>query len=249
MAKPVVLHLGDPVKYNHDFHDNDFLHLFTVVRNDALDHPSFIQALKEKQYGDFVAIFRPHFQSGGEMGQWDDELISLLHPPFAYLPLLEQASTGLMSKRWDDVESGTRMAPGYRMKQSQIQLSDPGIFTATHKLIATISHNPSGHILGLVGLGNISKKVALKAQALGMAVHYYDVVRQSPEVEKTLHVTFHDTLESLLKVSDCASLHTPLNQHTRHLINSETLNFMKAGARLVNTARGEVVEEGEPAYG
>ena len=44
-------------------------------------------------------------------------------------------------------------------------------------------------------------------------------------------------------VGDCISLHTPLNAHTKHLINAETLSYMKDGARLVNTARGEVVEE------
>ncbi|KAL3429627.1 D-isomer specific 2-hydroxyacid dehydrogenase [Aspergillus tetrazonus] len=76
-----------------------------------------------------------------------------------------------------------------------------------------------------------------------MSVHYYDVVRQSQDVERAIDVTYHDTLESLLKVSDCVSVHTPLNQHTKHLINHETLKMMKPGARLINTARGEVVDE------
>ena len=63
--------------------------------------------------------------------------------------------------------------------QLAARTADPEIFTASHKLIASISHNPRGHILGLVGLGNISKKVAVKAQALGMSVHYYDVVTRA----------------------------------------------------------------------
>ncbi|KAL4926195.1 D-mandelate dehydrogenase-like dehydrogenase [Aspergillus undulatus] len=263
MTKPVVLHLGEPIKYNRDFYDNDFLARFDVVQNDALDRQSFITALKNKRYRDFVAIFRPHFQSGGEMGQWDDELIGLLP---ASVRIFASAGAGF---NWADVEALGRRGIWYangagasdeavsdttlymilsvfrNFTQAQLaaRTADPEIFTATHKLIATISHNPRGHVLGLVGLGNISKKVAVKAQALGMLVHYFDVVRQSPEVEQSLGVTYHDTLESLLRVSDCVSLHTPLNQHTKHLINSETLKLMKPGARLVNTARGEVVEE------
>jgi hypothetical protein len=49
MAKPIVLHLGEPIKYNHDFYSNNFLARFDVVRNDALDRPSFIEALKNKR--------------------------------------------------------------------------------------------------------------------------------------------------------------------------------------------------------
>ncbi|KAL2808890.1 D-isomer specific 2-hydroxyacid dehydrogenase [Aspergillus granulosus] len=263
MAKPVVLHLGEPIKYNHDFYNNDFLARFDVMRNNALDRPSFIEALKNKRYGDFVSIFRPHFQSGGEMGQWDEELIGLLPPS---VRIFASAGAGF---NWADVEAlgrrGIWYANGagasdeavsdtalymilsvfrnFTRAQLAARTADPEIFTATHKVIATISQNPNGHILGLVGLGNISKKVARKSQALGMSVHYFDVVRQSSEVEQSLGVTYHNTLESLLKVADCVSLHTPLNQHTRHLINRETLKIMKPGARLINTSRGEVVEE------
>jgi hypothetical protein len=49
MVKPVVLHIGEPIKYNQYFYDNDFLARFDVIQNDALDRPSFIQALKEKR--------------------------------------------------------------------------------------------------------------------------------------------------------------------------------------------------------
>jgi lactate dehydrogenase-like 2-hydroxyacid dehydrogenase len=127
--------------------------------------------------------------------------------------------------------------------QLAARTADPETFTATHKLIATISKNPKGHVLGIVGLGHISKKVAIKAQALGMKVAYYDVVRQSQDEESLLNVTFFPKLEDLLREADCVTLHVPLNQHTKHLINRRTLGLMKSGSRLVNTARGEVVEE------
>ncbi|TDZ21639.1 hypothetical protein Cob_v005534 [Colletotrichum orbiculare MAFF 240422] len=84
-AKPIVLHLGEDIKYNHDYHESIFTERFTVVANEEPDRASFIAAFNSIKYGDFSAIFRPHFQSGGEIGQWDDELIPLLPPSIRIL--------------------------------------------------------------------------------------------------------------------------------------------------------------------
>ena len=259
-----MLHLGDPIKYNFDFYDNEFSSKFQVVRNEDLDRESFIQALKDKKYGDFSAIFRPHFQTGGEMGQWDEELIQ-------YLPssvrIFASAGAGF---NWADVDvlgkhriwytngagasdeavSDTALYMilsvfrNFTRSQLAARTADKETFTATHKLIATISHNPRGHILGIVGLGNISKKLAHKARsALGMKIHYFDVQRASAEEEQRLDATFHSSLDDLLKIADCVSLHIPLNAHTQDLINEEKIALMKPGSRIINTARGQVLVE------
>lgn len=197
------------------------------------------------------------------MGQWDDELIALLPQTVRIFASagagFNWADTEALGKRgiWyansagapDDAVSDTALFMilsvfrNFTHQQLAARTADPTIFTETTKLIGNISHNPGGHILGIVGLGSISKKLVFKAQAIGMDVHYYDVVRQTEDEERRLKVTFHESLESLLRVSDCISLHTPLNAHTKHLINAETISQMKDGARLINTARGEVVEE------
>jgi len=77
--RPIVLHIGDPVKYNPATYD-EFSAAFDVVRPSAAERerPEFIRALKERRWGDFSAIFRPFWSTGGEMGQWDAELIDLL---------------------------------------------------------------------------------------------------------------------------------------------------------------------------
>lgn len=197
------------------------------------------------------------------MGQWDDELISLLPKSVRIFASagagFNWADTDALGRRkiWyangagasDDAVSDTALwmiLSVFRNFTRQIRATstaDPEVFTATHKLIGNISHNPGGHVLGIVGLGNISKKLVLKAQAIGMKVHYYDVVRQSSSEESRLQVTYHETLKDLLSAADCVSLHTPLNAHTKHLIDVDTLAQMKDGARLINTSRGEVVEE------
>jgi lactate dehydrogenase-like 2-hydroxyacid dehydrogenase len=216
------------------------------------------------RYGDFAAIYRPHFQTGGEMGQWDDELIPLLPPSVRIFASagagFNWADTEALGKRgiWysngagasDEAVSDTALwmimsvFRNFWRAQRAARTCDPEQFTAMHKLVGSISWNPRGHILGIVGLGNISKNLARKARlALGMEIHYYDVVRSSSEVEAELEATFHPTLHGLLAVADCVSLHTPLNKHTQDLMNREAFAAMKQGARLVNTARGQIVNE------
>ncbi|KAH6989045.1 hypothetical protein BKA56DRAFT_475946 [Ilyonectria sp. MPI-CAGE-AT-0026] len=263
-SKPIVLRLGEDIKYNHDFYNEVFTKRFHVVANEEPDRASFIKVLKEKKYGDFAAIYRPHFQSGGEMGQWDDELISLLPSSLRIFASagagFNWADTDALGRRgiWyangagcsDEAVSDTALFMilsvfrNFWRSQRGARTCDPDQFFAMHKLVGSISYNPRGHVLGIVGLGNISKLLAQKAQAaLGMEIHYFDVIRSSPEVEKELGAVFHPTLHELLAVSDCVSLHTPLNAHTQDLMNTEAFSHMKDGARLVNTARGQVVNE------
>jgi phosphoglycerate dehydrogenase-like enzyme len=96
--------------------------------------------------------------------------------------------------------------------------------------------------LGIVGLGTIGKKVARLAQAFGMRVQYYDIVRLSEDAEDALGVRFR-LLRELLKSSDIVSLHVPLNASTRHMIGADELALMKHLGILVNTSRGPVVDE------
>jgi phosphoglycerate dehydrogenase-like enzyme len=99
-----------------------------------------------------------------------------------------------------------------------------------------------GKTLGIVGLGTIGKKVARLAQAFGMRVAYYDIVRLSEDAEDALSVRFR-LLRELMQSSDVVSLHVPLNASTRHMIGAGELALMKPTAILVNTARGPVVDE------
>jgi len=96
--------------------------------------------------------------------------------------------------------------------------------------------------LGIVGLGNIGKKVARLARAFGMRVHYYDIARLTEDQEDALGVKFR-LLRELIRTSDVVSLHVPLNAATRHMIGEAELALMKPAAILVNTCRGPVIDE------
>jgi len=100
----------------------------------------------------------------------------------------------------------------------------------------------SGRTLGIVGLGNIGKKVARRAAAFDMRVLYHDVVRLTEDQEDALGVRFALFTE-LLRTSDVVSLHVPLDDTTRGLIGARELDQMKRDAILINTCRGAVVDE------
>jgi D-3-phosphoglycerate dehydrogenase len=96
--------------------------------------------------------------------------------------------------------------------------------------------------LGLVGLGRIGGHVAEVALALGMAVVAYDPY-VSKEKAASLGVSLIQSLPDLLATSDVVSLHLPLKDQTRHLMNAERIAQMKQGAILINTSRGGLVDE------
>ena len=99
-----------------------------------------------------------------------------------------------------------------------------------------------GATIGIVGFGRIGQAMARRAQGFGMNILYHDVNRLPDDVTKPLGATFLP-LEDLLARSDFVSLHVNLSPVTRHLINAETLSWMKPTAVLVNTSRGPVVDQ------
>jgi D-3-phosphoglycerate dehydrogenase len=92
--------------------------------------------------------------------------------------------------------------------------------------------------LGLIGLGRIGYEVAVRAKAFGMDVIAYDVIRADQDA-----AAYVDTLEELLSRADYISLHTPLTDETKGMINADTISKMKDGVFIVNTGRGKCVIE------
>jgi lactate dehydrogenase-like 2-hydroxyacid dehydrogenase len=102
----------------------------------------------------------------------------------------------------------------------------------------------TGKTLGLVGFGRIGQATAQKAHhGFGMPVLYYSRKRASPEVEARTGGQHCASLDELLERADFVSLHCPGGAETRHLLNAARLDRMKRSAYLINTARGEVVDE------
>ncbi len=99
-----------------------------------------------------------------------------------------------------------------------------------------------GKYLGIVGLGNIGKRLGRLAKALNMNIIGYDVVPIDDEFSKEVGLMKAD-LDTLLSSADYVSFHVPLLDSTRHMINADKLKLMKKTARIINTARGGVINE------
>jgi C-terminal binding protein len=102
-------------------------------------------------------------------------------------------------------------------------------------------HRLRGRVFGIVGLGRIGTAAALRAKALGMDVIYYDPYKPTG-YEKSLGVRRVDSIDELFAQSQVLSLHCPLTDETHYLVNQRTLAMLPAGAYLINTARGAVVD-------
>ena len=100
-----------------------------------------------------------------------------------------------------------------------------------------------GRRLGILGMGRIGQAVARRARAFGMQIHYHNRKRLRPEVEAALEVTWWESLDQMVARMDIVSVNCPHTPSTFHLMNARRLKLMKPTAVIVNTSRGEVIDE------
>mgnify|MGYP001799256968 FL=1 len=101
----------------------------------------------------------------------------------------------------------------------------------------------AGKRLGIIGMGRIGQAVARRAKAFGLQIHYHNRKKVSHLIEEELDATYWDSLDQMLSRMDIVSVNCPHTPATFHLLNSRRLELMKPDAFIVNTARGEVIDE------
>jgi glyoxylate reductase len=106
-----------------------------------------------------------------------------------------------------------------------------------------LGHRIWGKRLGIVGMGRIGQAVARRAHAFGLKIHYYDRRRVASEIEEELHATYWESLDQMLARMDIISINCPHTPATYHLLSARRLKLIRPEAYIVNTARGEVIDE------
>lgn len=101
----------------------------------------------------------------------------------------------------------------------------------------------SGKRLGIVGMGRIGMAVARRARAFGLSIHYHNRTRVAPEIEKELDANWWESLDQMLARVDILSVNCPYTPATFHLLSARRLAMLQPTAYVVNTSRGEVIDE------
>ncbi len=106
-----------------------------------------------------------------------------------------------------------------------------------------LGHRIGGKALGIVGMGRIGQAVAGRARAFGLSVHYHNRHRLPEQVEAELGATFHADLDTMLGQIDILTIHTPLNDTSRDLIDARRIGLLGRHVYLINASRGGIVDE------
>ncbi len=106
-----------------------------------------------------------------------------------------------------------------------------------------LGHRIWGKRLGVVGMGRIGQAVARRAKAFGMSIHYHNRKRVHPDIEGELEATYWESLDQMLARMDVVTVHCPHTPATFHLLSARHLKVMQPHSYLINTSRGEIVDE------
>ena len=128
-----------------------------------------------------------------------------------------------------------RLAEGVRLARSGTWTGWAPTFMLGHRIW--------GKRLGIVGMGRIGQAVARRARGFGLAIHYHNRKRVHPETEAELEATYWESLDQMLARMDVISIHCPHTPATFHLLSARRLALLQPHAYLVNTSRGNIVDE------
>ena len=106
-----------------------------------------------------------------------------------------------------------------------------------------LGHRIWGKRLGIIGMGRIGQAVARRAKAFGMSIHYHNRKKVHPDIETELEATYWESLDQMLARMDVVTVHCPHTPATFHLLSARRLELLPKHAYVVNTARGEIVDE------
>jgi glyoxylate reductase len=154
---------------------------------------------------------------------------------------------GVLTEDTADMTMALILAVPRRVPEGASYLKDPKNKWAGWSPTWMLGNRIYGKRLGIVGMGRIGQAVAQRAKAFGLQIHYHNRKRVATEIEQSLDATYWESLDQMLSRMDIVSINCPHTPATYHLISARRLKLLKPTAYIVNTARGEVIDENELA--
>ncbi|KAG7449640.1 uncharacterized protein BT62DRAFT_978871 [Guyanagaster necrorhizus] len=225
-----------------------------VTLDKSMDRTDFFKELSPGgKYSEIVAIFRTY---GASFGPFNKELIDHLPPSLKWV-----ASNGA---GYDTVDVGALKARGIYLSNTPAAVDDATATTALYLIIAAmrqfsnaerslrdlkwkpagsaaVSYDLTGKTLAILGLGGIGLRIAELAHAFPMRIIYHNRHKAEGAPE---YCEYFEDAEEMLKQADVLNISVPLNASTRGLVGEKWIRMMKKGSIIVNTARGQVIDEG-----
>ncbi len=155
--------------------------------------------------------------------------------------ILVSNTPGVSSDDTADITMALMMAAMRRVREGSIHMQQ-GEWSGWSPT-AFLGTRLAGKRLGILGMGQVGSAVARRANAFGMQVHYHNRKKVHPDAEAALNATYWESLDQMLARMDVVSIHCPATPSTFHLLNARRIKLMKPSAFVVNTSRGEVVDE------
>ena len=154
---------------------------------------------------------------------------------------------GVLTEDTADMTMALILAVPRRLAEATTYLKDPKNHWAGWSPTWMLGHRIYGKRLGIIGMGRIGTAVARRAKAFGLQIHYHNRRRVPEDVEQELEATYWESLDQMLSRMDIVSINCPHTPATYHLLSARRLKLLKPDAFVVNTARGEVIDENELA--
>jgi glyoxylate reductase len=161
--------------------------------------------------------------------------------------ILVTNTPGVLTEDTADMTMALILAVPRRLAEGAAYMRDPATKWSGWSPTWMLGHRIYGKRLGIIGMGRIGQAVARRAKAFGLQIHYHNRRRVLEEIEEELEATFWESLDQMLTRVDIVSINCPHTPATYHLLSARRLKLLKPSAYLVNTARGEVVDENELA--
>jgi glyoxylate reductase len=161
--------------------------------------------------------------------------------------ILVTNTPGVLTEDTADMTMALILSVPRRLAEGAAYMRDPATKWSGWSPTWMLGRRIYGKRLGIIGMGRIGRAVARRAQAFGLQIHYHNRRRLAEDVEAEFEATFWESLDQMLTRVDIVSVNCPHTPATYHLLSARRLRLLKPSAYIVNTARGEVIDENELA--